>query len=258
VYRYLYIDANSFFHGLDPRVKMLIVLAHYVLLALWVRQLYLMLVLVVETLVLARLSHSLVNLKPVLYVMLIVFISSELSWIVIARGSTPLIGPLTLEPILQGMSTAIRADAGIIISIVFLSTTRNEEMALGLVRLGLPFRAGFALSSALRMAPLLMAMSSTVAEAQKTRGLDVDSGGPIQRFRRYVPLLVPAFLSTMRSVDQFAMAIEARGFGYQRQRSSYLELRLTPADYIASAVAVVSIVVGVLVSVTGWGVVFDL
>jgi energy-coupling factor transport system permease protein len=258
VYKYLYINANTFFHRLDPRVKMLVVLAHYILLALWVRQLFLMVVLVIETLVLAGLSRSLVNLKSVLFVMAIVFVSGEISWILIGRGSTPLIGPLTLEPFLQGLSTAIRADAGIIISIVFLSTTRNEEIALGLVRMGLPFRAGFALSSALRMAPLLIAMTSTVAEAQRTRGLDLESGGLVQRLRRYVPLLVPAFLSTTRSVDQFAMAIEARGFGYQPQRGSYLQLQVARADYVAAGAAIVSIVVGVVIAVTGWGVVFNL
>jgi energy-coupling factor transport system permease protein len=258
MYRYLYVDANTMFHRLDPRVKMLIVLAHYILLALWVRQLFLMVVLLAETIALAGLSRSLVNVKRVLFVIVTIFISGEISWILIARGSTPLIGPLTLEPVLQGLSTVIRADAGIIISIVFLSTTRNEEIALGLIRVGLPFRAGFALSSALRMAPLLIAMTSAVAEAQRTRGLDLDKGGLVQRLRRYVPVFVPAFLSTMRSVDQFAMAIEARGFGYQRQRGSYLELQLTTADYLGTGVALVSVIVGVLIAVTGWGVVFNL
>jgi energy-coupling factor transport system permease protein len=258
VYKYLYIDANTFFHRLDPRAKMLIVLAHYILLAILVRQLYLMIALAIEALVLAGLSQSLANVRRFRLVIFIIFISSEFSWILIAHGSTPLVGPVALEPVLQGLSTAIRAGVGVVISVVFLSTTRNEEIALGLIKTGLPFSAGFAFSSALRMAPHVIAMTTTVAEAQKTRGLDVDGGGLVRRLRRYVPLMVPAFLSTMRSVDQFAMAIEARGFGYQRERGSYLQLQFRAGDFVATAAALVAIIVGIFIAITGWGVVFNL
>jgi len=258
VYKYLYVDANTFFHRLDPRTKMLIVLAHYLLLALLVRQLYLMIAVAIETLVLAGLSQSLANVMRFRLVILVIFISSQLSFVLISRGATPLVGPVTLEPLLQGLSTAIRAGAGIVISVVLLSTTRNEEIAQGLVRIGLPYRAVFAFSSSLRMAPYLIGMTSTVVEAQKTRGLDLDSGGPIRRLRRFLPVLVPAFLSTMRSVDQFAMAIEARGFGYQQTRGSYLQLQLTTGDFVAMGAALVSIIVGIFIAITGWGTAFNL
>src|SRR5262249_5337700 len=258
MYKYLYVDANTFFHRLDPRAKMLIVLAHYLLLALLVRQLYLMIAVAIETLVLAGLSQSLGNVMRFRAVLLVIFISSQLSFLFIARGATPLVGPVPLEPLLQGLSTAIRAGAGIVISVVLLSTTRNEELAQGLIRMGLPYRAVFAFSSSLRMAPYLIGMTGTVFEAQKTRGLDLDSGGPVRRFRRFLAVLAPGFLSSMRSVDQFAMASEGRGFGYQQTRGSYLQLQFATGDFVAIGATVVSIIVGIFIAITGWGTAFNL
>ena len=110
---------------------------------------------------------------------------------------------------------------------IFLSTTRNEEIATGLARLGIPYRFAFAVSTALRLVPTIAATGSTISQAQRSRGLDLESGNVIERIRKYMPLLIPVFVSTIRSTNVFSMALESKGFGAEPRdaRSSCHGLR---------------------------------
>jgi energy-coupling factor transport system permease protein len=49
--------------------------------------------------------------------------------------------------------------------------------------------------------------------------------------KRSIPLLAPIFLTTIRTTNQLAMALEARGFGLSKERTSYQEIRLKGRDY---------------------------
>jgi len=117
--------------------------------------------------------------------------------------------------------------------LVFLSTTKTEEIVLGLIRLRVPFQAAFAFSLAIRMVPTIIGTALTVTEAQRSRGLDTESGGPLARVRTYTPLLVPIFLHTLRNTDQLAKALESRGFGARRERTSLLTIGFHVRDAVA-------------------------
>ncbi len=258
MYKYFYLDTDSFFHRLDPRTKLLITLSHYIILGVFTRQLYLMLIVLALEIVLAYISRTIINLKRVLIVIVALSITSIVSWMLISKGHTPLIGPITLEPILQGVSAALRATIGIVISVILLSTTRNEELSKALVKIGVPYRGGFAFSSALRMAPTLIGVCLTVVAAQKSRGLDLESGSLLTRIKKYIPLLAPAVLLTIRSTERFAMAIESKGFGYQSQRGEYLILRMSKADYIFCAISILMAVAAIIIAIKGWFIVYTL
>ena len=49
--------------------------------------------------------------------------------------------------------------------------------------------------------------------------------------KRSIPLLAPIFLTTIRTTNQLAMALEARGFGLSKERTSYQEIGLKGRDY---------------------------
>src|SRR4030065_176332 len=57
------------------------------------------------------------------------------------------------------------------ISFFFLSTTRNEELTNGLIRMGLPYPIAFALSTALRLVPTFAGAGATIVQGQVSRGL---------------------------------------------------------------------------------------
>ena len=117
--------------------------------------------------------------------------------------------------------------------ILFLSVTRIEELAYALNRVGLPYKIGFTMSLAFRLVPVFLDAAGTVVQAQRCRGLDFDRGGPWERLRRYIPVIVPVFMGALRRADNMAMALEARGFQSQRTRTTLARHEIKPVDGIA-------------------------
>jgi energy-coupling factor transport system permease protein len=126
--------------------------------------------------------------------------------------------------------------------LVFLAATRVEEMASGLQRMGLPFMAAFSLTLAFRLLPLFAGSGAIIIQAQACRGLSVREGSVTARLRRYLPLLVPLVLSSLRTADGLAVALESRGLGMRPTRTSIIESKLGPTE-----AALVVISAGVLV-----------
>ena len=172
------------------------------------------------------LAKVLENLRRIWFILVTIAILAIILWSVLGSGRTPLFLFVEQEALLYGISIALRIDITIIAGMIFLSTTRNEEVAIGLVRVGIPYRFAFAVSTALRLVPTIVATALTIGQAQRSRGLDLRSGSVIQRIRRYVPLLVPVFVSTIRSTNVFSMVSESKGFGARPERTFFLQTRM--------------------------------
>ena len=91
-----------------------------------------------------------------------------------------------------------------------------------------------------------MATSSTIIQAQKSRGLDLDSGSVLEKIRKHIPLVIPTLISVIRSTNVFSMALESRGFGYSPLRTNLLELRLNAGDFLAMGLALIPTALAVL------------
>jgi energy-coupling factor transport system permease protein len=229
---FLYLDRDSPIHRLDPRTKLFLMLGSFVVAVLFTRPGPLLALLVI-VLAYAALSRSMGNLWRIWGLLVSIALVSVVSWSLFVRGATPLYGRISWEGLTFGVASAIKIDGMIISGLVFLSATRIEEMVLGLIRLRVPFHAAFAFSLGIRMVPTIIGTAVTVTEAQRSRGLDLESGGLMARVRTYIPLLVPIFLHTLRNTDQLALALESRGFGSPHERTSLLEIGLHSRDVVA-------------------------
>lgn len=229
---FLYLDRASPVHRLDPRTKIFLLLGSFVAAVLFFQPGPLSALLAV-LLLYGAVGKALGNLRRIWFLLVSIAIISVVSWSIFTRGATPLFWRVTWEGLRYGIGAAIKIDSMIISGLIFLSTTRTEEMVLGLIRLRVPYQAAFAFSLAIRMVPTIIGTAVTVTEAQRSRGLDLESGGPLARLRKHIPLLVPIFLQTLRYTDQLAKALESRGFGARRERTSYLEIGFRSGDAIA-------------------------
>jgi energy-coupling factor transport system permease protein len=178
------------------------------------------------------LAKALANLRRIWFILVTIAILTVILWSIFGSGQTPLFLFVELEALLYGISIALRIDITVIAGMIFLSVTRNEEVAIGLVRLGIPYRFAFAVSTALRLVPTIVATGFAIGEAQRSRGLDLESGNIIQRIRKYVPLLVPVFVSTLRSTNVFSMALESKGFGASSKRTFFLQTAMDRWDVL--------------------------
>lgn len=87
------------------------------------------------------------------------------------------------------------------------------------------------MSIALRFIPILMDETERIKNAQKARGADFESGGPVKRVKAFIPILVPLLLSAFRRADELGDAMDARCYG-GKKRTKYKKLRFTWRDLL--------------------------
>jgi energy-coupling factor transport system permease protein len=199
------------------------------------------------------LAESLVNLRRIWFILFMIIVVTPILWSIVGSGRTPLFLFVEREALLYGLSTAQRIVITVIAGMIFLSTTRNEEVAIGLVRLGIPYRFAFAVSTALRLVPAIVATGLTIGQAQRSRGLDLESGNIIQRIRKHLPLLVPVFVTTVRSTNVFSMALESKGFGARPGRTFYLHTTIERRDAMVLIAFLVLLAGCIALRVAGYG-----
>jgi energy-coupling factor transport system permease protein len=133
-----------------------------------------------------------------------------------------------------GLGMAVKLETFLMTGLLFLATTTVEEFAFALARLGVPYRASFALTLAFRLVPVFLEAALTVRDAQRCRGLDFTRGSIWARIARYTPVIVPVFIGGLRRADQMAFALEVRGFSSGRPRTTLPR----PAPGLADALLV--------------------
>lgn len=245
---FLYLDKDRFLHKLDPRTKIFVMLVSFAI-ALMFSSLTVLLLLSAVIIVYGYIGKVLSNLKRIQVILIMIALMSILLWAFTYPGTTRLWGPITKEGIIYGIAIGLKFDIMIISGMIFLSSTKIEEISLGLVKLGIPYRPAFAFSTAIRLVPMIVATSYTITQAQKSRGLDLDTGSFLQRIKKYIPLLIPVLISVIRQANILAMALESKGFGYSDRRTNYLEIKYTAKDYILIAIAIVVLIIAIFFKV---------
>jgi len=219
---FFYTERDSLVHRLHPVTK-LILLGGICTIALLLHSPAPLLAFFGVILLATIATGGLGNVRRVLVFLLLAGTSALLLWTLVGRGPTSMFLWMSRQGLLLGVVAALRIDSFILAGVFFLSTTRNEEIVQGLLRIGLPYPICFAFSTALRLVPSFIGTGLAVREAQRARGLDPDTGSLTARLKANIPLLVPTFLTTIRMTNHLAMSLEARGFGLKQRRTSLLE-----------------------------------
>ena len=162
-------------------------------------------------------------------------------WNLFASGETHLFWFVDLESLQYSIARTMLILLMIISGMNLLSTTRNEELVLAMIKLGLPYRVGFAISTSLRMVPTIANSIHTISQAQRSRGLDLEGGSVLERLKKFIPILIPVFISTIRDTNVFGMALESKGFGAREDRTYYLEMSMDRPDYLVLSLGLIII-----------------
>ena len=219
---FLYVEKVSWLHRVDPRSKVFALLTVFFL-ALGLQGVWPLLLLTVTILaagVSAGFGPGVRRIRGLLGMMMLM---TTVLW-GLSTGEIPLWGPFQQDGLLRGLIMGAKLSIMVIAGLIWLSTTKIEEISIGMEKMGVPYPVAFAFSTAIRLVPWMVGSCFTVAEAQQSRGLDLLSGGLFQRTRKYIPLLIPALVSVVRNANYFSMALESRGFGNRLQRTPYLEI----------------------------------
>ncbi len=233
---FLYIDRPTALHRLHPVIKLVAMLGLF-LSAYLGQNPVLLLPLVAAVVGLLLWARALPNVYRLRVLFALVFVMTFVIWSLFYPSQQPWVGlgPLAISSVGVhfALGMAIKLTTFLGIGVVLLSTTKIEEFAYALTRLGMPYKLGFAMTLAFRLVPVFLDAAVSVVQAQQCRGFDFDEGNLWQRARRYVPVIVPVFMTALRRADGMAMALEARGFQSGRSRTVYERYALRASDAVA-------------------------
>jgi energy-coupling factor transport system permease protein len=147
------------------------------------------------------------------------------------------LGPVNLSITDVGITYGIyiggRFLAFIFLSYLFVLTTEPSALAYALMQIGLPYRYGFVLITALRLAPIFEVEANTVYQAQLTRGVRYDVRSPRRFLTLARQLILPLLVSALSKVDDLAVSMEGRCFGKYATRTYRRAPTYTRRDLLA-------------------------
>ena len=240
-----YFPGNSIIHRLDPRTKLILVLAYIVGLftaSNWVSY-ALMLAALAACVCISRIRLKAIvrGLKPLVFIL----VFTGLLNLFMVGGETVLFRLWFLTVTKEGLVRAIFMVSRILmlVTATFLMTYTTSPMALtdGLESLLGPLKKlhvpvhelSMMMCIALRFIPTLIEETDKIMAAQKARGADFESGSLKQRVKALIPILVPLFVSAFRRADELATAMECRCYHGGEGRTKMKLLRYGRTDYFA-------------------------
>lgn len=253
----LYEEGSTFLYRLDPRVKLLGVLAVFLLSVLFNDPRYLAPVFfsIIALIVIGRVPLRRVGL--LLRSLSILVVISLVLWPLIYQQGPVLFRILGFDitegGVYYGFGMAFRILDMVIAPIALFLTTTQPDFVAGLRYLGLPYKASFALATAFRFLPTVVGVGQSIVEAQRARGLDPNRGSPVRRLKSYGRIIGPLMITSIRIAQQLVLALEARAFSIDRKRSFYKHLKYEHRDWIALLIIAFMVSVGLAVRLMGYG-----
>jgi len=253
----LYAPGNSFLYRMDPRVKLIAVAAVFTVSVLFKDARYLAPVFfaLIALAVLGRVPMRRVALLLKSLVVLVAI--SMVMWPLIYHQGKVLFEVLgfdvTSGGIAYGLGMSFRILDMVVAPIILFLTTPQSDFVSGLRRLGLPYKAAFALTMALRFLPTVAGVGQTIVEAQRARGVDPSSGGVRARMRNHSRILGPLVITSLRLAQQTILAVEARAFSVGRTRTTLRLLAYRPSDLIALTFLAAALTTAVALRIYGKG-----
>lgn len=248
--RLTYQPGTSLFHQLHPLVKVcwLVFLTIFVFIApsLW----WVIGLLVMTILVFPVLGIPLSEIRGIRLFLITAALLVILQVIFNNQGDVLMrVGPVEITNIglIYGAYIGARFLCVIFLSYIFVFSTSPNDLAYGLMQVGLPYRYGFALVTALRFVPIFEREAQTIYQAQLMRGVRYDAKG----LRRILSLArqftLPILVSALRKVDALAVSMEGRSFGRHPTRTYFHPIRASYKDWLAVGALGLSILVVVIV-----------
>ena len=257
-----YYPTDSFIHRLDPRTKVLIILAAMMLFVL-TQSLAKLSIALISVFLIIRVSKIpflvvIRNLRPFLWLFLLTII---FHLFLTKQGNTLIIIPylgteITTFGLTNGLIYTFRLGILILIAAVLTLTTSPMELTDALDRFLKPLqKLGIStheftmmITLSLRFIPTLLFEADKLQKAQISRGA-IFEGNMIQRIKSVIPLILPLFISVFRRADELALAMDARCYVGGTGRTTFKKLFFTKNDYFVLIGSLIFLVIYVLIGV---------
>lgn len=240
-----FFPGNSILHRLDPRMKIILMLA-FVVFVFFADSLFSFLYLTFLVLFLTFLSGISVSvilkgLKPVVFISIFTAVIN----LFFTSGESPLVSFYFIEIYAEGVWRALFMIIRILslvtgTSILLTYTTSPMDLTDALESLLSPLKKlkvpvhefAMMMSLALRFVPTLIEETEKIINAQKARGADFETGSLLRRAKALVPILIPLFISAFSRATDLAVAMECRCYTGGEGRTRLRVMHLTVHDLV--------------------------
>lgn len=240
-----YYPVNSPIHNMDARVKLIITFL-FILTLFFINTFlgYVFVILCMSAVIKTSKVPLKFMLKGIKGILIIILFTAFIN-VFMTRGEHILfewgIFTVTIEGILIAIKMCIRIVLLVVGSSILTLTTTPIQLTDGIEYILRPFKKigvpaheiAMMMTIALRFIPTLLDETDKIMEAQQARGADFDSGNLFQRAKSLIPILVPLFISSFRRADELAMAMEARCYHGDENRTRMNVMVLKSSDYRA-------------------------
>lgn len=242
-----YYPARSFVHNMDPRAKLLLVIAYIV--SIFIANNFFGLILVTLGLVffilLSRVPFGRV-LRSIKMILFLVIFTAILNLLFYAGGEDDIvlaewwIITISWQSIINTIFLAMRLLLLVLGTAILTLTTTPVALTDGIESLLKPLKyikvpvheLALVMSIALRFIPTLMEETNRIVAAQKARGANFETGGLIRRAKAMIPVLIPLLVSAFRRAEDLGDAMDARCYSGAKGRTKYKKLTFTWRDLL--------------------------
>ncbi len=256
-----FIDTKSVLHRLDPRMKIVLLIAIIVFIFLAGNFVGLGLItLFCLSLLIASKIPVKMYLKNLKVILPIIIFTAIINAFYVSTGTVLLdwwIFKVTTDGVARAVFMSARVVLLILISSALTYTTTPNDLTDAIERLLSPLKfiglgnvvhmLAMMITIALRFIPTLLEETGKIMNAQKARGASFTEGKLLEKIKALIPILVPLLISSIRRAYELAEAMECRCYNGGEGRSRMKQLKLGGGDLFAFVLcAVICAVVVVL------------
>lgn len=236
-----YIPSNTFIHRLDSRMKIISLILLVVIvflpfknyaLSILFSVINLLIIFVIMILSKVKIKDLIFQLKTIWFMLLVLFIINIL---VPPNGSEHILikfpnnFTIYTESLLQTAKIILRLFTMFGLAMCLTASTSPLEITYSFSFFLRPLKkikfpsdeVAMTMSIALRFIPTLLEETNRIYYAQSSRGIDFKKGNIKQKFKGIVSLIIPLFVSCFTMSDDLALALQARGYIPNGNRTSY-------------------------------------
>lgn len=244
-----YYPSQSFVHKLDPRIKLLALIAYIVLLFV-ANNFYSLFLCALVLFIAVAASHVPVGsvLRSVKAILFILVFTAVLN--LFFHKGEHLLTPenwgirIYREGVVYTIFFVLRLFFLVMGSSILTLTTTPVALTDGIESLLKPLtyirfpvhELALIMSIALRFIPTLIDETNRIIAAQKARGADFESGNLIKRVKAIIPILIPLLISAFRRAEELGDAMDARCYSGSKNRTKYKKLKFGVRDLVAALI----------------------
>ncbi|AAT27917.1 energy-coupling factor transporter transmembrane component T family protein [[Mycoplasma] mobile] len=262
-----YVEDNTFFHRLDPRVKFIgniLLLVLFFIANDFIVYAFLLIPVIIAFLIATKNPKGLIRIfRLPLYVGIFIFLINM--WLVTGESLRGLatapnnsglpigllasniysinygtwwIFTLSYVSIIRTISIIVRIYALILVTTILTYTTKPVLLTVAIENILYPLKLirfpvqiiSMIISITLRFIPTLLDETSRIMKAQASRGVDFKNGNLKAKVKSTITLIIPLFVSAFAKADDLANAMESRGYDPYKKRMRYRKLSLSWKD----------------------------